>query len=213
MDNELRAIVFTKVQKALIKEVLEAPEFNHIDWSSENLENLRSSIRNHYRKEQNFLCCYCKNQISVRNAANSQVEHIAPKSKYKRFIFTPKNLCVVCVDCNNAKRDIDVVKPLPLNKERTKYPSSSQFLIIHPHFDIYDEHLRKFGERFYFSLTEKGSCTYSVCKLNKGLADMGYFDSEDILSDMELMAQIMDAKLKKDTKKLKILKKLLIESI
>ncbi|ALS32446.1 hypothetical protein PTRA_a1195 [Pseudoalteromonas translucida KMM 520] len=192
MDNELRAIEFTKEQKALIKEVVDTPEFNHIDWSSDSLENLRSSIR---------------------NAANCQVEHIAPKSKYKNFIFTPKNLCVVCVDCNNAKRDIDVVKPLPLKKERTKYPPSSQFLIIHPHFDTYDEHLIKFGERFYFSLTEKGSCTYSVCKLNKGLADMGYFDSEDILSDMELMAQIIDAKFKKDTKKLIVLKKLLIDSI
>jgi hypothetical protein len=42
---------------------------------------------------------------------------------------------------------------------------------------------------------------------------MGYFDSEEILSDIELMAQIMDAKVRKDTKKLTILKKLLIESI
>ncbi|KKN52363.1 hypothetical protein LCGC14_0613320 [marine sediment metagenome] len=213
MVIELRAVEYTKEQKALIKGVTEAPEFNHTDWSSDRLESLRSSIRSHYREEQNFLCCYCKNSISLRNAANCQVEHIAPKSKYKHFIFNPKNLCVVCVDCNNAKRDIDVVKPLPLKKERTKYPPSSQFLIIHPHFDNYDEHLKKFGERIYFPLTEKGRSTYSVCKLDKGLADMGYFDSEEILSDIELMAQIMDAKVRKDTKKLTILKKLLIESI
>ena len=32
MDNKLKAIEFTKEQKARIKEVVEATEFNHINW-------------------------------------------------------------------------------------------------------------------------------------------------------------------------------------
>lgn len=213
MDSELKAIEFTKEQKALIKGVMESPEFNHVDWSNDSLESLRSSIRNHYRNAQNSLCCYCKNPVSLTSAANCQVEHIAPKSRYKDFIFTAKNLCVVCADCNSAKQSFDVIKPLPSNKKRTRYPTTSQFLIVHPHFDIYSEHIRKFGERFYFPRTKKGENTRTICKLDRGIEALGYFDSPESLKNFELIAQIMDATVKKDTNKKNILKKLLIESI
>lgn len=208
MDNKLKAIEFTKEQKARIKEVVEATEFNHINWSNDSLESLRSSIRSYYRNAQNFLCCYCKNPVSLTSAANCQVEHIAPKSRYKKFIFTAENLCVACADCNSAKQSIDVIKPLPSNKQRTRYPTSSQFLIVHPHFDIYSDHIRKFGERFYFPRTKKGENTRTICKLDKGIEALGYFYSPESLENFELIAQIMDATVKKNT-----LKKILLKSI
>jgi 5-methylcytosine-specific restriction endonuclease McrA len=158
----------------LIIEKTNDPTFRHSDWGLEELQQLRSYIREHYRREQMGTCAYCKNPLSLSTASNAHVEHIAPKSLYFNFIFEPKNLCVICADCNTIKRDQETfstppntVKPLQENRQRKTYPrSSSAFLIVHPHFDNWEDHIQKFGIR-YTDITDKGAFTINACRLNR----------------------------------------------
>jgi uncharacterized protein (TIGR02646 family) len=175
--------------QTLIKEKLEDPLFTHKNWLDPDLASLRSSIRNHYRKQQVGLCAYCKNELSLKAVGNARIEHIVPKSKRRDFIFESKNLCVICDDCNTIKSNQDVSNsaPNPLKKNITKqYPrSSGAFLIVHPHFDKWEEHIVKFNT-VYVDKTDKGSFTIGACVLNRRLREYGWeadFVDEAALSD------------------------------
>ena len=51
-------------------------------------------------------------------------------------MFEPKNLCVSCIDCNLEKKD----KKVTISKAKKKLPNnSSDYLIVHPHFDTYND--------------------------------------------------------------------------
>ncbi|WP_228388441.1 HNH endonuclease [Chryseobacterium sp. CBo1] len=101
-------------------------EINHTNWQDDDISDIRSSIREYYRIEQKGKCAYCKQSISLISASNCQVEHIVPKSKYLSFISEPKNLCVICADCNEIKKSQEVLNEVPevTNKKNIKrYPS------------------------------------------------------------------------------------------
>ena len=80
-------------------------------------------------------------------------------------MFEPLNLCVSCIDCNSAKSD----KKVTNSRAKNKYPSnSSDYLIIHPHFDNYHEHIIVIKEGFYYvARQKKGEKTIELCKLNR----------------------------------------------
>ena len=164
-------ISFTLEVKKHIKQKLNDPNFKYTDWSDKSLESLRKIIRDFYRKEQVGKCAYCKRDVSLQSASNSHVEHILPKSRYFKFIFEPKNLCVICADCNEIKREqeaLDFNDELLKSKEITLYPRSSKaFLIVHPHFDNYDEHIKILIGGHYLDLSPKGNKTIGICKLNR----------------------------------------------
>src|ERR1700741_3266522 len=97
------AVVFTQSVSRAIKSTSALPTFTYRDWSCPELESVRSFIRAHYRGEQGGLCSYCRKGVSIVSSQNCHVEHIAPKAKYPQFMFEPKNLCVICADCNAIK--------------------------------------------------------------------------------------------------------------
>jgi hypothetical protein len=89
------------------------------------------------------------------------VEHVVPKSLRPDFMFEPLNLAAACKDCNTAKRVFQVLA----NPRRRTYPKESdRFVIVHPHFDTYDEHLR-FKDYVFSPLTTKGLQTMVACNL------------------------------------------------
>lgn len=181
-----------------IQQKKSTPGFSHLEWSCDELMEVRTHIRQHYRVEQRGVCAYCKNVISLRSASNAHVEHIAPKSIYLEFIFEPKNLCVVCADCNEIKknqeilsRPADTLRQLPRGSQRRLYPrSSNAFLIVHPHFDDWDEHIIKFGLR-YTDRSEKGAFTILVCKLNR-FFHQNFGETDDLIDDDILERQMRD---------------------
>ncbi|WP_394201581.1 HNH endonuclease [Shewanella waksmanii] len=192
-----QAVEFSKEQKKLIKDIVEDDNFTHDDWNKaekkDELQALRSHIRKHYRDKQLAKCSYCKKDISVQSAANCQVEHIAPKEKYKKYMFHPKNLCVACADCNAIKWKHDTVKSVKTG-ERKKYPSSSgAFLLVHPHFDVYTDHIDIFSGRWYVDKTAKGHFTIGLCKLNQRSLEFGYFEPDEMIV---LAEDLRDAKAK-----------------
>ncbi|MFM0218122.1 HNH endonuclease [Paraburkholderia caledonica] len=183
---------------ALVQKKKDDATFTYKDWSSADLEPLRSFIRRHYRKVQKGRCAYCRRDVSLTSAANCHVEHIAPKSKYPQFIFEPKNLCVVCADCNEIKREQEVSQIEPdtvtPRKNRKAYPQSSNgFLIVQPHYDEYDEHILIY-RGFYIDRSAKGHFTIGACKLNRRLREFGW-DEEIVENDalMEATQKLIDA--------------------
>lgn len=169
---------FTSAEKTLIQTKAADPTFKHTSWSEDELAGIRKNLRDHYRLEQVAVCCYCRNTVSLRSANNSHVEHIAPKSLYLDFIFHPKNICVICTDCNEIKRNQEVLNEMPdtLNdgSGRKKYPhASNSFKIVHPHIDEYAKHIVQVG-KLYVNLTKKGHFTIGACGLNRYVEKFGW---------------------------------------
>lgn len=182
------AIDFNDQELAIIEAKLSSKDFSHTEWGSEDLAPIRKTIRTFYRQEQSGICAYCKNNVSLVATDNAHIEHIAPKSLHLNFIFEPKNLCVVCADCNTIKRNQEVLNQIPdtLPRTFTRYPRSSQsFRIVHPHIDNYDDHILIKG-RIYIDKTAKGHFTIGACKLNRHFWQFGF--SDDFVDDEQLIA-------------------------
>lgn len=193
MPDILNSYVFSEVFENRLKVKFSEPEITHLNWQDQDITDIRSSIRDYYKNEQKFKCAYCKQTVSFTSASNCQVEHIVPKSKHINFIAEPKNLCVVCADCNEIKRSQEILNQVPdvtTNSDIKRYPrTSGAFKIVHPHFDNYDEHLLIING-FYFDKSTKGGYTIVFCNLNRKLHKLGYENPE--FSDVELM-QVMTA--------------------
>jgi uncharacterized protein (TIGR02646 family) len=186
-------VEYSESQEQLIKQKLDCigNGFNHTNWSDDDFLDIRKTIRDFYRNEQKSICSYCKKDTSMQAASNCHVEHIVPKSKYVSFIFEPKNLCVICADCNVIKREQETCESIEdtvTGKTRRKqYPrASSSFKIIHPHFDNYNEHIL-IENGWYIDKSDKGYFTIGACKLNRRLREFGWeeiFYTESELVDL-----------------------------
>lgn len=163
--------------------------FDHTIWDSNELEALRKEIRDYYRQEQDGICSYCRQSISIIYPTNSHIEHIAPKSLHPEYTFEEKNLCVVCSDCNQIKSNQESLREVPetiKNKYKTKYPDKSEdFLIVHPHFDDYDEHILIINGLYVDNDSKKGNFTIGACRLNRKLSITGW--EPEVIEETELI--------------------------
>lgn len=173
MADITRIVNFPIEYEKLINDKLSDENFTYSDWSSDELLEIRKHIRDFYR---NLIkkCTYCHKDISLQSASNCHVEHIIPKSlASKKFLFEPKNLCVICADCNEIKKNKVVEDNVTKNRNIKNYPrTSNAFLIYHPHFDNYDEHIFKCDD-IYIDLSPKGSYTIHICRLNNKIHKYG----------------------------------------
>jgi hypothetical protein len=130
-------------------------------WFDPALEDLRSRVKAYYIAAQNTRCCYCNRHLGTDNHRVWDVEHVASRAKHACFMFNPTNLAASCPDCNTKKGDQEVLG----NAKRKTYPKTSAgFLIVHPHFDKFEEHIHKI-DMVYLAKTEKGKRTIYVCDL------------------------------------------------
>jgi len=180
-------ISYSDATKNKIAEIKVEPGYSHTRWKDEDLEQVRSEIRNFYRREQRGSCVYCRGEISLRGAMNASVEHIAPKSLYVHFMFEPKNLCVICADCNEYKSNREVIEDLVSGNPARKYPTeSARYRIVHPHIDEYNEHIVKAGF-IYMERTKKGGHTIYLCNLNRWIHNFGV--SDELLAGIETLTE------------------------
>ncbi|EJN22621.1 HNH endonuclease [Pseudomonas sp. GM79] len=177
------AVTFSPEAILKIATVKSEPQLSHTRWGDDDLEELRREIRNFYRREQKLTCAYCKEEIGVIAAANAPIEHILPKSKYIQFMFEPKNLCVICADCNTYKKDREGLLDPPLYRDAVRiYPlDSSRYRLFHPHFDEYDQHIKKI-RYIYLPGSNKGSYTIFACNLNRVIVELGV--SDELFNDV-----------------------------
>lgn len=175
MPDIEKPIKYSSLTLSTIKKIKRNPDFNYKKWGEDSLLKIRKEIRDYYRRIQKGICAYCHQPISLQSANNAHIEHIAPKSLYENFIFEPKNLCVVCADCNEIKREKEIHNKCDNTIKTTPkiYPrSSGAFNIYHPHFDKWEQHIILFSG-FYIDISPKGANTISICKLNRKLHEFG----------------------------------------
>lgn len=127
------------------------------------LDKLKSHIKIHYLVEQDYTCVYCRQKIEVKHHGAWDTDHIIPKSSHPQFTFEPQNLCVACKDCNGAKHDKNVLA----NPKRVRLPINSEdYIFIHPHLDVYDQHIKVLElAGFYLPTSDKGRETVEICGL------------------------------------------------
>lgn len=182
------AIIFSETAKSEINSLCSRIDYTHRNWSDDTIMDVRKEIRNFYRIKQHGRCSYCKQQVSLTSALNCHIEHIVPKSLHPQYTFTPKNLCVICADCNEIKRSQETLGMIPetlCNDSIKKYPTiSAAFKIVHPHFDKYDDHILIVNGCYIDKGSKKGNFTIGACNLNRKLAVFGW-DSA-IVNDDEL---------------------------
>jgi hypothetical protein len=148
-------------------------------WDSDNpaVIAIRSEIKNFYLAQQNYECVYCKQRIVVTHNGAWDAEHIVPKSSHPQFMFIPENLCISCKDCNTEKGDKNVLDRF----SRVRFTSDPEhYLIFHPHFDTYSQHIRLLPHSFfYMPKTEKGIKTIETCGLLRFLLKYGEYGVDD----------------------------------
>lgn len=179
-------LVYSEASLAKINEKMAGENYSHRDWSAPDLEAVRCEIRDYYRSVQRLQCVYCQGAVALRSAGGAPVEHIVPKSQYLSFMFEPKNLCVVCPDCNEYKSKKEVFDPVMV-APRVNYPAiGNAFRIVHPHFDEYEEHIMKHN-RVYVDCSDKGGYTIYICNLNRFFRKFGRCD--EFVNDVALVQQ------------------------
>lgn len=130
-------------------------------WNDDVVNPVRAEIKDHYIAEQGRRCCYCGREYPTDNKAVWDGEHIIAKTLAPQFMFEPCNLAASCKDCNIAKREDEV----RANPKRKTFPDQPQhYVIVHPHFDNYGDHIRWYGE-VVRALTPKGKALIIMCDL------------------------------------------------
>ena len=158
-------------------------------WNDEgntDVNNFRTSIRNHYLVNQKLTCFYCRQYIFSTNGLHWQVEHILPKSLFPQFLFEPKNLIVICPDCNREKDDQNPHVNGSRARSQKSYPNKSgRYKIIHPLFDEYVDHIERvpanhcnYPDHYFLKAhTSKGKATVRMCYLDRFTQEFaGYKD-------------------------------------
>lgn len=170
------------------KQLLSSVELDKIqakDWSDTKFDYVKAEVKNHYKKDQSFICPYCKQKFQISHNAVWDIEHIIPRSLKPQFMFEPKNLCVACKDCNGPKSDVNVLK----NKNRKTFPTkSTDYLIVHPHFHNYNDHIEPIVVGvFYRALSDEGKFTIINCDL---LRFYKYTDRDSILRKEDAIVKV-----------------------
>ena len=168
------------------------------DKTDVDIQKVKKHIKDHYIRVQDYTCVYCKQKIVVTHGMAWDTEHIIPKKSHPKFLFTEENLAVSCKDCNLIKWDKNVLK----NPKRTTFPKKSEdYIIVHPHFDVYDEHIgRLANNKIFVGNSKKGIETILICGLHRFLPKYADELSLDASKRAQEFANIMsEAKTKEET--------------
>lgn len=173
----MQAVVYIEPAKAIVHafEALPFDDKKSSYWSEDETKVVRHAIKDHYITEQDFRCCYCRCRVLSRNKADWQGDHVIARDTHAQFMFEPRNLAISCRGCNGAKSNKNVLK----NPKRKTFPvKASDYLIVHPHFDDYDEHIRWFGQVCAPRKSTKGANTIVVCGLMRFAAEYAGLDTD-----------------------------------
>jgi hypothetical protein len=201
-----KPIAFDESDLDLIKMEYEKDDFCSLSWSAEHLKVIKQKIKDYYLSKgvQNNTCPYCKRDLNTQHGRCWDIEHIIPRSHAKYFMFEPYNLCLSCIDCNQAKSNKDITVGMLLDsKARVHYPlESAKYKFIHPHFDNYEEHMIIIEEGLlYWAKTPKGEQTKTICSLDRFQKYVGITDHD---SNARMIIALTNAALAEtdfDTKK------------
>ena len=165
----MNKVVFSKRHQTFI-DGYDGKSYKIWNTTKGEVSKIRGVIRQHYKIEQNYMCCYCRQQTIQDHGFIWDCEHILPKAIYPLFLFEPLNLALSCKACNLAK---EAYKDQIIKIHPSTYSCNSEdYRIIHPHFDKYNEHLLVKcleGTTVYeiVNNSPKGSFTYKCCGFDR----------------------------------------------
>jgi hypothetical protein len=164
----MNEVKFSESESKIIAHFIASSDKSASDWSKDEFTSIKKTIKDHYIKEQNYTCCFCKQRIVVSHNRAWDAEHILSRFLHPAFMFEPKNLCITCIDCNIEKSSKPV---LARSITGVRYPvSSSTYIIVHPHFDQYEDHLEVIvAGQLYRWKTPKGRKTINTYGLDRFL--------------------------------------------
>lgn len=164
----MNEVKFSESENKTIEHFIASSDKSASDWSKDEFTSIKKTIKDHYIKEQNHTCCFCKQRIVVCHNRAWDAEHILSRFSHPAFMFEPKNLCITCIDCNMEKSSKPVLER-PVTGPR--YPArSSAYTIVHPHFDQYEDHLEVIvAGQLYQWKTPKGRKTINTYGLDRFL--------------------------------------------
>ncbi|MCA0323059.1 MAG: response regulator transcription factor [Actinobacteria bacterium] len=87
--------------------ILEEPEFNA--WFDKS--DIKARIKKAMMHGQRLRCCYCRRFQDTTNNLVWDLEHILCELHYPQFFAVAGNLAIACKQCNNAKKQADVLLP------------------------------------------------------------------------------------------------------
>lgn len=162
-------VQYSQFQSQIIAGFLSLTGFSHEFWSNDKIPNayarsiksIKEHIKKHYKKEQRYTCVYCCNINPTNHGSSWHIEHIIPKEINQQLMFESENLCLSCPDCNQYKGNKKV-----LVGDLVYSRNSEDFIIIHPHYDEYNNHILRVGMMYLpKNGSEKGKNTIRICKL------------------------------------------------
>lgn len=173
----MKAIAYSVPDQAIVDAFNALPAVDKLPsfWSDDQTKMVRDSIKDHYITEQDHRCCYCRQQVLSKNKGDWQGDHVIARDSHAQFMFEPTNLAICCRGCNSAKSNKNVLK----NAKRKTFPfKSTDYLIVHPHFDEYDNHIRWFGRVCAPRNSIKGAKTIEICGLMRLAAEFAGLDTD-----------------------------------
>lgn len=105
-------------------------------------KEIHIAIKEQLMAIQEETCAFCEIKFSYRVGKKSKRsihrEHIAPKSIYRQFTYTPKNFVLACSICNGLdyKADADTISNIEQSYDLC------EFSIVHPHLDKKSDYYR-----------------------------------------------------------------------
>lgn len=160
------------ITKLMHKTIIADGKGNHNLWSDStyahksSIDAFRSEVKRHYYYHQKTRCCYCSFLLQA-HARAYDAEHILDKSTHSEYMFFPDNLAVACILCNSSKSAKSVLADK--SKKPTSIPEKSEdYIIVHPHFDDWSDHLQfdKIGRVVSKPGSIKGEETIEICGID-----------------------------------------------
>lgn len=142
---------------------LRAAGFTLSDEEILSLADLKRKVVARLKSKAKNRCAYCRRPMGT-HAISWHIEHVRPKSKFPRQIFSLKNLVYACIDCNFTKNnnidnkanyEFDIIDPAADGFEYFGNISYYQITTDHLHLIKYDP------------VSDSGKSTYSKLNLSR----------------------------------------------
>jgi len=175
----MTALVLTHEEQSAVTTAQEKA----IPWAEDNdlIKNVKAKIRAHHLARHDDTCCYCKTILHGAGHFMIDREHILPKGKalYKPYSFATWNLSISCKRCNMQLKGED--DDFVVDKINTaRFTSSSNYQLLHPNFDRWDQHLCREARQ----VNTKCMVKYTLISTNpKGQYTYDYFNLKELEID------------------------------
>lgn len=108
---------------------------------SAHLISAKQKLIDHHMQRHNQTCCYCRSPMGGGGRFVRDREHILPKGRYRALSYTPSNLAGSCKRCNMEYKGEKVSFVADPDTILEAHEDSDRYLIIHPNFDRYEQHI------------------------------------------------------------------------